>query len=91
MPRVNVVKDPDFIGNKDFHSSYNLNPKTKEWEFVGYKCMHCERLFKTSQVRVKHLNTCRGISRKTIYVDPDPTIYDKNGKLWKPFTETNQN
>lgn len=89
MPRIYVVKDPDFVGNKDFHSSYFYDTQKKEWQFLGYKCNHCEKTFKTSSVKVKHLDTCKGISRKKQKEEEQPLILNQKGEEWQPL-ESNQ-
>lgn len=86
MPRIYVKKDPNFIGNKDFHSTYTYDLNKKVWNFTGYKCIHCEKTFKSSNVQIKHLNTCRGVSRKKVREDDGPVyILDKEGNVWTPY------
>lgn len=90
MPRIYVVQDPNFNGNEHFHSSYAYDNQLKSWQFLGYTCVHCEKTFKTSDVRKKHLDTCRGLSRKKEKDEEPPIIFDVHGKEWQPL-ETNQN
>lgn len=86
MPRVKGIKDPNFDGNLDFHVSYSYDLQKKEWVFLGYRCVYCEKTFLTSGVKDKHLNTCKGISRKKPKDEEDqPLIKDQKGKEWSPF------
>jgi uncharacterized C2H2 Zn-finger protein len=90
MPRIFAKYDPNFPGDTKYHGSYSLNLITKQWEFKGYKCVHCDQIFKQNPTTGKHQNNCKGISRKKPKDEEDmPTLLDKRGKEWKPL-ETNQ-
>lgn len=91
MPRIYVVQDPNFTGNKHFHSTFTYDNQKKEWNFSGYRCVHCEKTFKTSSIQNKHLNTCKGLSRKKVKEEEvAPIVLNKMGQEWQPL-ETNQN
>ena len=91
MPRIFAKFDPDFPGNSTYHGSYVYDRLKKEWEFKGYKCVHCDQVFKHNPTTGKHMNSCKGISRKKPKEEEDtPLVVSTKGTEWKPI-EINQN
>ena len=92
MPRIFAKFDPDFPGNFNFHGSYVYNRETKEGDFKGYKCVHCDQMFKHNPtISNKHMNSCKGVSRKKPKDEDDkPLVVSTKGVEWSPF-EINQN
>jgi len=91
MPRIFAKFDPDFPGDSTYHGSYSYDRITKEWEFKGYKCVHCDQVFKQNPTKGKHLNNCKGISRKKPKDEElIPTLLNVFGSEWKPI-EINHN
>jgi len=87
MPRIFAKFDPDFPGDFDYHASYVYDRETKEWEFKGYKCVHCDQIFKHNPtVSGKHLNNCKGVSRKKPKeIEEEPLIISNKGTIWSPL------
>lgn len=79
---------------KDFHLAYSQDLKTKQWEFVGYRCMKCMKLFKRDTTVPNHFKNCKEINTvrkyKVVEIDPTAKVKDKTGKLWQPL-DFNQN
>lgn len=90
MPRIFAKFDPDFPGDSTYHGSYSYNREIKDWEFKGYKCVHCDQVFKHNPSTGKHMNSCKGVSRKRPKDEDEmPLIISVKRELWKPL-ETNQ-
>ena len=43
----------------NFHQSYYYNHKIKEWQFIGYRCVFCERTIKSNKAMDKHYENCK--------------------------------
>ena len=91
MPRIFAKFDPDFPGDTTYHGSYTYNRDTHEWEFKGYKCVHCDQIFKHNPTTGRHMNNCKGISRKKPKdEEQEPLVVSNKREIWKPL-EINQN
>jgi len=82
-----LTTDPKPIDN--YHLVYR-RPVTTKWQFVGYRCLNCDRVLKNDTTVPKHTLNCKKHVR--VYkVEPEPIItLDKVGQPWQPF-EMNQN
>lgn len=91
MPRIFAKFDPNFPGNATYHGSYVYDRIKKEWEFKGYKCVHCDQVFKHNPTTGKHMNNCKGVSRKKPKEEEqEPLIVSDKREVWKPL-EINHN
>ena len=89
MPRIFATLDKNFTGNSDFYLSYTYDRQKKVWTFVGYRCLKCSTTLKHVNSTYKHLNSCKSVSRRTKYKDPDTIegiVIDVNGNEWQPIS-----
>lgn len=74
---------------RDFHLSFGFDRKTNDWEFQGYRCTKCGRMFKKDKTVPSHYKNCMEINKVKVYktheIDPEATVLDKYGRDWKPL------
>lgn len=80
---------------KDFHLSYSFDRKTKSWQFMGYRCMKCMKIFVRDSTVPGHYNNCKEINKvlkfpKDPEITKDIKVLTVERKIWKPL-EINQN
>jgi hypothetical protein len=64
---------------------------TTQWQFVGYRCIKCDRVIKNDSTVPKHKQNCKPYVRK-YNVDPEPLIIlNQKRTEWVPISyEKNQ-
>jgi hypothetical protein len=82
--------------NRKFHLAYQYDKKVKDWKFLGWRCVQCNKVFKRPDTVPQHTNNCRyaGISNK-VMVHKNKSIEElkvktQYGTDWKPL-DFNQN
>ena len=86
MPKVDYKLDPNFMGNRDFHSTFIYDRVNHVWKFSGYKCVYCETTLFTNPTNTKHLKNCKGVSHKREKdEEEEPTLLNKFGEEWTPL------
>ena len=74
------------ITHPNFHLSYAYDHKNKDWVFLGWRCIKCERTIKFQNAVEKHAKNCKKGGIRKYGVDPTPiTVIDMKGQSWKPF------
>jgi transposase-like protein len=76
---------------RQFHLVHNYDRKSKNWQFMGYRCMKCGVTFKRANTVPNHPDSCREtmVSKRNIE-DVKLNIVTVNGKKWEPI-DFNQN
>lgn len=86
MRTINLSDNPQHHDN--FHLVYRrpLQPKGDSiWEFVGYRCLNCDRVIRNDSTVPKHKLNCKAYVRK-YPVEPKPvTILNIQRTEWTPF------
>ena len=82
---------PDY---PDFYLTYQYDRKTNDWEFKGYRCTKCGKLFVKDKTVPNHHKNCKEINRtrqyKTFEIDETAKVLDNSRKYWEPL-DFNQN
>lgn len=92
---IQVLQEKYKIDTKltQFHLSFSFDKKESMWEFKGYRCTKCERIFKKKNTLEPHLTACSYTKYKPKYkltdIDPEAMVLTKNGESWRPY-EFNQ-
>ena len=74
-----------------FHLSFQFDKKIKDWKFLGYRCVHCNKIFVKPGTIPQHVTTCRAIPNsnkhvsKTILPLEKQQIVTQYGTEWKPL------
>lgn len=76
-----------FPENTNFHLVHSLDRKTKDWKFMGYRCMKCGVTFKRASTVPNHLESCRYYlpKRKDVTEQESINIVTVDGKPWQPI------
>ena len=77
-----LTTNPEPIDN--FHLVYRRTITTK-WQFVGYRCLNCDRVLKNDTTVPRHKENCKKHVR--VYkLDPDPELVINNKREpWEPI------
>lgn len=78
-----------WINSDIYHLTYAINRKEKRWEFLGYRCIHCNKLTQSINTTAKHDKGCTKLKfinreRKREFVEPE-RIVTTTGETWEPF------
>lgn len=89
---MRIVKlNPNPQHHENFHLVYRrpLQPLgPSKWEFMGYRCVKCDRTVQNDSTVIKHGLNCKPREKKLR--DEEPLmILDSKGESWTPF-EINQ-
>ena len=82
MRTSTLTENPTPIEN--YHLVYRRLARN-HWQFVGYRCLNCDRVIRNDVTVPKHSQNCKKHER--IYkIDPDPIkVLNKHGNDWEPF------
>lgn len=87
---IDLHKQHEITVNREiYHLTYAINKKEKRLEFLGYRCIHCNKLTQSISTVAKHDKGCAKLKfinreRKREYTEP-AKIVTTTGEIWKPL------
>ena len=74
------------LPNSNFHVIHQYSSKTKNWNFMGFRCSRCNQSLKTPISLERHNINCKVINKTITRNFPPTEIITVNRTEWKPIT-----